>query len=74
MAAEPYKLKIICSRCNGTGKTDLGLGNVDCPDCKGDGVLDNGTVDGAEQIADLTDKVNDVLDKCNDILEKLNET
>ena len=57
MATEPYKLKITCSRCNGSGLADLGLGNVECPDCKGDGVLDNGQIDGAEQIAELTTKL-----------------
>ena len=75
MAATPFQIKITCSNCNGTGEVPLGSEgtNISCKACEGDGILGFGTVEGAEQIADLTNKVNDVLEKCNDILEKVNE-
>ena len=73
MATEPYKLKITCSRCNGTGLTDLGLGSLECPDCKGDGVLDNGQVDGADEIAAIKTKLDNTKDKCDAIKEKVDQ-
>ncbi len=73
MATTPYQIKITCSTCNGTGEipNNGGEGMISDPACSGDGVLDYGIVDGAEQIADLTDKVNDLTNKVDDILERL---
>ena len=65
----------ICCTCDGTGERPLGTdgAGIECDQCNGDGLVDEGTVEGAEQIADLTDKVNDNSDKLDDIIEKLNE-
>ena len=73
MAVDPYKIELRCFRCNGEGEILLEGTMKPCPDCEGDGKLSEGTVDGADQIKDLTDKVNDNSDKLDDILEKLNE-
>ena len=75
MAVDPYHLRITCETCGGSGERPLGTedSGIVCDQCKGDGLVDEGTVEGAEQMADLTDKVNDIQDKLNDILEKLNE-
>ena len=73
MAVDPYKIVLTCSRCNGTGEILLEGAMKSCPDCEGDGKLGEGTIEGADQVSDLTDKVDDCLDKLNDILEKLNE-
>ena len=72
---EAYKMTIICETCSGTGLVPLGAQGTDieCSACSGDGRLSMGTIEGAEQIADLTDKVDDCLGKLNDIIEKLNE-
>ena len=75
MAVDAFKTKINCENCKGTGERIKVEGGpvIPCDQCDGDGLTLEGTVDGAEQIADLTDKVNDILDKVNDIKEKLNE-
>lgn len=73
MTVDPYKIQLICSRCNGEGELLLEGIMKPCPDCEGDGKLGEGTIEGAEQINDLSDKVNDALGKLDDILEKLNE-
>lgn len=74
MAVDPYHIRITCETCDGTGERPLGAegAGIECDQCNGDGLVDEGTVEGAEQIADLTDKVDDVLNKLNDIIEKLN--
>ncbi len=72
MAVDPYKIELTCSRCGGTGEVLLDGVMTACPDCEGDGKLGEGTIDGANEIADLTDKVNDNSDKLDDILDKLN--
>lgn len=71
--ADPYKIELRCSRCNGAGEILLEGIMKPCPDCEGDGKLGEGTIDGADEIADLTSKVDDCLNKLDDILEKLNE-
>lgn len=73
MSVTPYKFKIICATCNGTGTNSEGGVTTNCTDCNQTGNEMIGEIEGAEQIADLTDKVNDCLDKLKDILEKLNE-
>jgi hypothetical protein len=74
MAVDPFVIQITCETCNGTG-TIIGEEGATVPDpaCQGDGILSFGTVEGADEIADLTDKVNDNSDKLDEILEKLNE-
>ena len=72
MAVDAFKTRITCETCKGTGERPDGEGgNLICSQCDGDGLTLEGTVDGAEQIADLTDKVNDIQDKLNDIWEKV---
>jgi len=71
--ADRYKIELTCSRCNGTGELLLEGTMKSCPACGGDGKLGEGTIDGADEIVDLTDKVNDNSDKLDDIIEKLNE-
>lgn len=73
MAVTPLQIKIICETCNGTGVVPLGKQgtNIPCKACDGDGILSYGTIEGAEQLADIADKIKDVLEKCDDILEKL---
>lgn len=73
MAVDPYKVKLTCSRCAGSGELLMEGVMKPCPDCEGDGKLGEGFVEGAEQIADLTNKVDDCLNKLDDIIEKLNE-
>ena len=73
MAVTPFQMKVKCNNCGGDGQLETINGTITCPDCSGTSWLFSGQLDGAEQIADLTDKVNDCIDKLDDILEKLNE-
>ena len=82
MAVEPYKIEIICSRCEGTGEITLDGSPAPCPDCEGDGKLGEGIVEGAEQIASLETAIAAVFteqektylrNKVDAIWEKLNE-
>ena len=71
MAIDPYKVSLDCLRCDKTGEIMMDGKEIDCPSCEGDGRISEGTVEGADQISDLTDKVDDCIDKLNDILEKV---
>ena len=73
MTVTPFEIKLICPLCKGTGIVGGEQGTTKpCTFCDASsGFIFSGTVDGIEQMTDLTDKVNDCLDKLNDILELL---
>ena len=67
---EKLKVYTYCGRCNGTGIAHTVSGSAGnevvedpCTACLGVGFFATGTIDGAEQLATISDKLDEILER-----------